>query len=259
MSGSNPLSARAELGFLRTQHVAEETMIDIIPRFSSPPLRFLSQQIGPFRTNLPIAVPLWLAINLRIAQRCSISPPAWLDAQSLLHHLSLEKANPTFQPLPFHYQEIARLLLQHARDDLQQPERVEEALSDVVEARRKKIHEGLMSWSAQQPTTTKLNHVAAMEVESIRGLTSTVLRQFYALQHPQAERDSAAQHRSSGAGQQEEGQRRTEDRREEAVSQESVEENGEGAAAAASPPRSQHRSAVAPAPPPTTERLRRYR
>lgn len=183
-STSNPTSARVELGFLRTQHVAEESMIDIIPRFSSSPLRFLTHTIGPFRTSLPISVPLWLAIQLRIQHRCRISPPAWLDAAALLHHLSLEKASPlTFQPLPFHYIEVARLLLQHARDDLTQPERIEEALSDVMEARRKKIHDGLMNFSAQAPTTIKLNNVAAMEIESIREMSTAVLRQFWLMQH----------------------------------------------------------------------------
>ena len=224
-------------------------MIDIIPRFSSPPLRFLSHTLGPFRTNLPISVPLWLALQLRLSHRCSISPPAWLDPASLLHQLTLEKANPSsFQPLPFHYIEVAHLLLHHARDDLTLPDRIEEALSDLQEARRGKIHAGLMGWSAQQPTTTKLNGIAAMEVESIRGMANTVLKQFWNMQH-----QGAQQRRQAGGGAAPAGRAQR--------SEEEEEGRAEARESAVPPLRSRDRQPLAPIsdPVPSTERLRRYR
>ena len=257
------------MGFLRTQQVAEETMIDIIPRFSSPPLRFLSHTLGPFRTNLPISVPLWLALQLRLSQRCSISPPSWLDPASLLHQLTLEKANPgSFQPLPYHYIEVAHLLLHHARDDVMQADRVEEALSDLEEARRGKIHAGLMSWSAMQPTTTKLNGIAAMELESIRGMALTTLKHFYNMQHnqhqhsrmPMQQQPAPAAAAGGGGGGGGGGLGRAQRREAEAESSQ------HSTAADAREPdpvplRSRDRQPLAPVsdPAPPTERLRRYR
>ena len=184
-SSSTPTSQRADLGFLRCQHIAEsESEVEILPSFSSPPLRFLQHTLGPFRPNYPITVPLWLALSLRQSQRCSIVPPAWLTPDFLLLHCEREAGDMSvfFPQLPFHYIEIAYLLCHQARDDIPMVERVEELLRDVQELRRQKIDSGLLGWSSAQPTTVRLNGVAAMEVESIREMAGCVLKQFYSMQ-----------------------------------------------------------------------------
>ena len=183
-SSTGPAATTAsELGYLRTQHIAEHTLVGIVPAFNSPPLQLLSGTVGPFRANLAIDVPLWLALSLRQSQRCRIECPAWLDSAFLISHCEREKADVgVFAPLPFHYVETAHMLLTLARDDIPQADRCEELVRDVMELRRQKVHSGLMAWRTDTNTTLKLNHVAAMEVEGLRHMGGRALKQFYALQ-----------------------------------------------------------------------------
>lgn len=43
--------------------------------------------------------------------RCSIVPPQWLSVDALEQVLKDEKENPAFSQVPFHYLEIAFMLL----------------------------------------------------------------------------------------------------------------------------------------------------
>ena len=176
-------TALSELGYLRTQHIAEYSSVGIVPAFNSPPLQLLTGAVGPFRANLAIDVPLWLALSLRQSQRCRIECPSWLDATYLIQQCEREKADVSvFAALPYHYIETAHMLLTLARDDIPQADRCEELVRDVIELRRQKIHSGLMAWRTDTNTTLKLNHVAAMEVEGLRHMGGRALKQFHSLQ-----------------------------------------------------------------------------
>ena len=183
-SSSGPAAtATSELGYLRTHHIAEYTLVGIVPAFNSPPLQLLTGAVGPFRANLAIDVPLWLALSLRQSQRCRIECPTWLDPTSLLQHTQHERSDiSTFTPLPYHYIETAHTLLTLARDDIPQADRVEELVRDITELRRHKIHSGLMAWRSDTNTTLKLNGVAAMEVEGLRQMGGRALQKFYTVQ-----------------------------------------------------------------------------
>ena len=59
---------------------AEDTLVTIIPKFSRrDPYRFIGGTYGPFIPNLPVKVPLWLALHLKKNQKCQIQAPLWLD------------------------------------------------------------------------------------------------------------------------------------------------------------------------------------
>jgi hypothetical protein len=67
---------------------AEEEPITIIPSFSlrnSPTgmLRCVGGDYGPFRPNMPVEVPIWLALQLYKRGKCRILPPAFLDVGRL--------------------------------------------------------------------------------------------------------------------------------------------------------------------------------
>lgn len=47
---------------------AEETTIKMVPKFTHGVLHFISGDFGPFEPQLPVDVPLWLAIQLRRQQ-----------------------------------------------------------------------------------------------------------------------------------------------------------------------------------------------
>jgi GINS complex subunit 2 len=80
-----------------------------------------------------IQVPVWIALQLKRARRCQIKPPDWLTVESLSSHLQDEKSSQVFpnSNLPFHYIELATLLLKSARDDIPQANKIDELLRDI--------------------------------------------------------------------------------------------------------------------------------
>jgi len=82
-------------------------------------LEFITSSFGPFRPGLQAVVPLWLAVILKENQQCRIISPPWLLIDALEQTLSDEIREAGFSnSLPYHYVEIAEILLRHARDDL---------------------------------------------------------------------------------------------------------------------------------------------
>mmetsp|Transcript_14213 Transcript_14213/g.57826 ORF Transcript_14213/g.57826 Transcript_14213/m.57826 type:complete len:132 (-) Transcript_14213:529-924(-) len=77
------------------------------------------RQYGPFRPQIKVSVPLWLALILKKQGKCNIVAPKWLSSSSLRAVLESERGDEIFQALPFHYVEIATDLCKHSRDDLQ--------------------------------------------------------------------------------------------------------------------------------------------
>lgn len=123
----------------------------------------------PHRATLP----LWLALLLKRQRRASIAPPPWLHPDALQETLDRETSNsnqdaftpstplgsldgadtttasPPFQPsstasasgesLPYHYLELAQLLLAHCSDDIPDFELVQRLLRDLREVRMAKV------------------------------------------------------------------------------------------------------------------------
>ncbi len=62
--------------------------------------------------NRKVALPLWMALQLRRAKYCRIVAPSWM-AVGVLEDLLREEVEhrDDFAPLPFHYIEVATMLL----------------------------------------------------------------------------------------------------------------------------------------------------
>jgi len=105
---------------LEQQFEAESTLVTIEPNFKMPQkLEFITSSFGPFLPGLQSVVPLWLAVILKENQQCRIISPPWLLIDALEQTLSDEIREAGFSnSLPYHYVEIAEILLRHARDDL---------------------------------------------------------------------------------------------------------------------------------------------
>ena len=79
---AKPILSENEIEFL-----AEHAMIQIMPRFSSDELELVSGSFGPFIANVPISVPLWLALHLKRSKQCQIIVPEWLSLGESLRHI----------------------------------------------------------------------------------------------------------------------------------------------------------------------------
>ncbi|KAK3166629.1 hypothetical protein QOZ80_1AG0048290 [Eleusine coracana subsp. coracana] len=101
--------------------VSPVTPVCISDDVRCPPLtKFgLLGDFGPFFPQIPSKVPLWLAVALKKRGKCTIRTPEWMTVDRLTQVLDAERESPReFQPLPFHYIEISKLLFDHARDDI---------------------------------------------------------------------------------------------------------------------------------------------
>lgn len=52
---------------------------------------------GPFRPQIPVGVPFWLAMILKKQGKCNVIPPGWLDVTTIKSILEKERGDDVFQ------------------------------------------------------------------------------------------------------------------------------------------------------------------
>lgn len=110
-----------DLGHLDEQtmnFLAEDFTISVLPNRNLDKIPLIgSAGVGPFRAQVPIEVPLWLALELKRAKLCRIQPPAWMEVPRLEEILKLERQKSEdeqenrFTSVPENYIELTDLLL----------------------------------------------------------------------------------------------------------------------------------------------------
>lgn len=199
VSVSNPFTPE------EVEFQAEDELVSVVPRFKHDPFHFISGTFGPFVPNTAVEVPLWFAVTLRKRSRCTIAPPEWLELQALTQVLEEEQSNTeAFQPLPYHYIEVASLLFECAADDIPEADRVRTILEDIQNVRMAKVRKGvqelaeLVNKDEQRIKSVNLTHIAAMEVFQIRPFLTSALNRWYSMAIMPSEDTSAARRRPQG-------------------------------------------------------------
>lgn len=156
---------------------AESTKIIVKSFFEHDSFEFISGRYGPFRIDENTEVPLWLGIALKKKGKCSIIPPKWMLASELEQYIANELASENLTKLDSHYIEIGTLLLIHARDDIESPDKVSALLQDLQNIRmdRLKGSKGLLgvasnSFEGQLILNIPIPNIAALEIDTIRGV-----------------------------------------------------------------------------------------
>ena len=178
------------------EFLAEEQLINITPEFDHAEFYFISGKYGPFTSNFDVDVPLWLAITLRKQGKCRIAIPEWMSVESLEACVHKERASKNLTELPFHYIEIAQLLLNNAREDIQSPDRVAVLVQDIENIRMDRVRLGVMNISetvsrGDAVLSVGLYNVAAMEIFTIKRFFLNSMNAFFWLNPP----ENAAQER----------------------------------------------------------------
>lgn len=167
------------------EFLAEDEIVDIVPNIRMEALHMIRGDFGPFFPQIACKVPLWLAVALKKRQKCTIVTPEWMSVKSLTNVLEAERESPReFQPLPFHYVEISRLLFDHARDDIPDVYMVRSLIEDIRNVRFQKVEAGLESISGRTHAV-KLKNLSAMEVNIVRPFIVRALQAFYKHDSPQ--------------------------------------------------------------------------
>lgn len=161
----------------------EKEVVQIVPSFQAQRFQLLRGSVGPFRPQVPVLVPLWLALLLRRRGRCKITPPDWLSTEHLDGMLERERdaGQAAFAQVPFRYLEVGTQLLKHARDDVPNAEAVSDRLESLRERRAQKLHAGLRGFEPNSLTSQvpRLDRLSAMEVSLVRRFFTSTLRRFY--------------------------------------------------------------------------------
>ncbi|XP_010486970.1 PREDICTED: DNA replication complex GINS protein PSF2 [Camelina sativa] len=170
------------------EFMAEDELVEIVPNMNMEQLNFISGDFGRFIPQIPTKVPLWLAVALKRRGKCSFRPPGWMSVDNLTQILEAEReSQSTFQALPFSYVEIARLLFDHAHDDIPDKYMVRSLVEDIRDVRLHKLETNLGSF--QGTSAVKISNVSAMEVNIVRPFVRRALEAFYKHDKPEADVD----------------------------------------------------------------------
>ncbi|KAF9097949.1 DNA replication protein psf2 [Mortierella sp. GBA35] len=151
---------------LEIEFLAENELIEIEAAIDTrTDLELLSgtlPALKPLRAN---QVPLWMAISLKKKHKCNIRVPAWMTFESLQRSLKAEQESDLFSPLPYHYMEIAQLLLENACDDIPSADATRTLLKDLREARQSKARDGVKYLGLNY---LQMDNIGLMEINEIR-------------------------------------------------------------------------------------------
>ncbi|KAG2444694.1 hypothetical protein HXX76_001438 [Chlamydomonas incerta] len=169
------------------EFMAEHEKVTIVPNFTlnlpNSMLTCIEGTYGPFRPNIPVEVPMYLALALNRRNKCRIQPPGWMARERLKAVLDEERSIPQyFQPVPQYYVETAKMLFSEARAIFGTNAEVNEIMDLVEElkkVRNSKILDGLRKVSG--PITVKLNNLSASESNKIRLLFENSLNMWHQL------------------------------------------------------------------------------
>jgi len=168
------------------EFLAEQSLVTIIPGVDQPRLEFISGAFGPLTGGFPAIVPLWLAITLKKRGKCTIQIPNWMTVEALEERVKLERTEGTLSDLPFHYMEIAQLLLSSAKEDINSPHRVAVLLQDIENIRMDRIKLGVMGVAStvsknQSVVFANLNNASAMEILTMKRFFLSSMDTFHKL------------------------------------------------------------------------------
>jgi len=106
-----------------------------------------------------------MAVNLKLKKKCHIVAPDWLNVDYLQARLTLEISEAAFSNLPFRFAEVAKVILDVASDDLENPDKLRSLLKDLREARQAKSRDGLKHLDHSE---LSLPNLCSMEINEIR-------------------------------------------------------------------------------------------
>eukprot|EP00283_Hemiselmis_rufescens_P013270 CAMPEP_0173442766 /NCGR_PEP_ID=MMETSP1357-20121228/28133_1 /TAXON_ID=77926 /ORGANISM="Hemiselmis rufescens, Strain PCC563" /LENGTH=196 /DNA_ID=CAMNT_0014408575 /DNA_START=99 /DNA_END=685 /DNA_ORIENTATION=- len=186
MQHGGPLSAmrmddEMKLSAHELEFMAEDELVEVVPRFAFDEVNMACGSYGPFQPMMPTKVPLWFAIQLVQRNLAKVTPPQWLqeeEVQELWNREDASRKKQELQEVPFHYQEIAALILRHCSDSFDgREDKVRLTLKDIEDLREDKLRESLRGLDDDHPVVN-ISNISAMELNKIRPFLINALHQF---------------------------------------------------------------------------------
>lgn len=142
-----------------------------------------------------------MACEFKKRQRCRIQAPEFLRIENLEDKIKAEQDidnQDKLEHMPFHYMEIASLVLACARDDIPDLARVRSALQTLEEIRSSKLRVSLKAIGVTHDPL-ELTGASAMEIHQIKTAMTSALDEF-ARVAKFTERDTAPAGAAFGGG-----------------------------------------------------------
>ena len=86
--------------------------------------------------------------------------PEWLSVDALESVLAAEKQATRLQSLPFHYMEVAQIVLRSFRDDFAGSDKLRTLLGDIENIRTDRIHVGIDDLAKVTVNSKRMNSIA---------------------------------------------------------------------------------------------------
>ena len=148
------------------EYLSSKELVTIIPKFKMKTLQLLTGTFGPFMSNVPIEVPLWVAVFLRKRGKCKIQLPQWMTVENLSEMIQAQRNSPKFIYIHFYYQIIAQQLLRCAHEDFKASSLIQTLLSELQSIRHDKFRNSLQS--LQPNVVYSLKNLSHMELNTFR-------------------------------------------------------------------------------------------
>lgn len=163
--------------------VALEEEVTIVPSITTDEeIDCINARLGPFRAQLAHKVPLWAALEMDRQFLCTIEPPPWLTEAGLKKMKEEEKAQERLATVPYHYMEVAFAFLEQSRSfeagSGKQVDALKLHLRELIQARRRKITDGMRQFDALNPAEYDVTYFSAAELTCFRTRTFHALDSF---------------------------------------------------------------------------------
>lgn len=177
------------------EFLAERQPVFITPAFDMEKLQLIEGDFGPFKAGKQVMVPFWLALMLKKDKKCRITPPEWMNAETLTDILAKEQeekgiftkvCNPGagYQQHEYHFMEISKLMLRYAEDDVTNARKIKELIHDIVHIRANKQRAGL-KYVDTETMLIQQDNIGAVELRTIRTYICGIMDNFYKMHRTQ--------------------------------------------------------------------------
>jgi GINS complex subunit 2 len=161
------------------EFLAQDDLVEIIPMFKCDEMNLVQGSFGPFEVNVPIEIPLWVALTLRKRGKCKLVQPNWLTAEHLQNLITKEKESgqEDLSEVPYHFFVHSLMLLAVSNQngsDFQKSDTIRLGIEDLLHYRDQKIQRGLLKLEEPQKALELLNHTV-VEVVKYREIITKCL------------------------------------------------------------------------------------
>jgi GINS complex subunit 2 len=136
------MSTRPTFTYEETDFISQDILVEITPHFLRERDQLVTAEYGPFRPNVPVVVPLWVALALKQSGSCTIELDDWFKLENILATQEREKTDAKqLQILPRCYVEQARTVSKYWLEDMPQQSGMASSLEDILSLRKQKLRQ----------------------------------------------------------------------------------------------------------------------